>query len=136
MSNPKNAPIAPASDVADLREQIANLAGVVGTLANAALAPRARTTSRKVVAAEMSPVQKLCSDAGFRSGSARNALFTALFDRGPGDYALSDFAGASTSDAQVIARRLARKAVPFSLIVDGEERGNAVLIFRAIEKAE
>lgn len=125
-----------ASPVAqdDLREQIAALTSVVHTLANAALAPRPRTARTARVAVAMSPVQKLCSDAGFREGSKRNELFTSLYARGNGDYALSDFEGVSTSDAQVVSRRLARKGVPFSLVVDGEERGNAVLIFRAIEK--
>jgi hypothetical protein len=137
-ANKPAAPIAPAqTDVAALTEQLAALANVVQTLAVASLAPRPTRAARKSVsAAALSPVETFCAQAGFRAGSERNKLFSDLFARGSGDYPLADFPYAKTSDAHVVSRRIApdRKNLPFSLAIDGEERGAARLIFRDLRK--
>lgn len=144
MSAKNAAPAAPApAPVAqdDLREQIAALTATVQTLAIAALAPRTRVSRKATVSAvALSPVQTFCAQAGFRDGSARNRLFSALFALLNGekeiDVPLADFPYANTGDAQVIARRISpsRKNLPFSLAVDGEERGAARLIFRDLRE--
>jgi hypothetical protein len=131
------APVAPVADVSALSEQIASLANVVATLAQASLAPRVSRSRRTVSAVALSPVEAFCAQAGFRSGSARNKLFCELFARGSGDYPLADFPGVNTGDANVVSRRLARKGLPFSLAIDGEERGAARVIFADLrEKSE
>ena len=132
-----NAPVAPVAVESDLREQIAALTTVVHTLAVAALAPRvSRSRKASVSPVALSPVETYCAQAGFRAGSERNKLFSDLFARGSGDYALSEFPYAKTSDAHVVSRRIApdRKNLPFSLAVDGEERGAARLIFRDLRE--
>jgi hypothetical protein len=140
MSKPVMSPApapAPVADVSALSEQIASLANVVATLAQASLAPRATRNTRKAVSAvALSPVETYCAQAGFRAGSDRNKLFSDLFALGSGDYPLADFPYAKTSDAHVVSRRIApdRKNLPFSLAVDGEERGAARLIFRDLRK--
>jgi hypothetical protein len=138
--NEKNAPApvpAPAPvDVSAIAEQIAALAGVVNTLAIASLAPRVSRARKSVSTVALSPVDAFCAQAGFRAGSARNKLFSALFSLGTGDYPLADFPGVNTGDANVVSRRLARKGLPFSLAIDGEERGAARLIFADNRKSE
>jgi hypothetical protein len=135
------APVAPIAQDNDLREQIAALTATVNTLAIAALTPRARVSRKATVSAvALSPVATFCAQAGFREGSARNRLFSALFALLNGekeiDVPLADFPYANTGDAQVIARRISpsRKNLPFSLAVDGEERGAARLIFRDLRE--
>jgi hypothetical protein len=127
---PAPAPVADAeAHIAALTERLTKLADVVNTLAVASLAPRISRTRKATSAVSLTAIQAICAQAGFRDGSERNKLFSDLFSRGSGDYPLSDFPYAKTSDAHVVSRRLARKGLPFSLAVDGEERGNARLIF-------
>lgn len=129
------APVVPV----DLSAEIAKLTATVNTLAIAALAPRvSRSRKASVAPVALSPVESYCAQAGFRVGSERNKLFSELFARGSGDYALSDFPTATISDARVVGRRIGpdRKNLPFTLDVDGEERGNAILVFRDLRKPE
>jgi hypothetical protein len=130
--------IAPVAEAVDLREQIAALASVVNTLAVATLVPRQTRARKSVSAVALSPVETFCAQAGFRAGSERNKLFSDLFAKGSGDYPLADFPYAKTSDAHVVSRRIApdRKNLPFSLAIDGEERGAARLIFRDLRSVE
>jgi hypothetical protein len=130
--------LAPVADTSELRDQISALATVVNTLAAATLVPRQTRTRKSVSAVALSPVETFCAQAGFRAGSERNKLFSDLFEKGSGDYPLADFPYAKTSDAHVVSRRIApdRKNLPFSLAIDGEERGAARLIFRDLRTVE
>jgi hypothetical protein len=127
------------ADSAELRAAILALAQNSAELQSAvkvALAPKTRTVRVKADDTPISEIEGLCRKAGFRVGSDRRKLFVALYERGPGEYPLSDFPGVGSDDANVVARRLDRKAMPYVLTIDNEERANAVLLFSFRKEAE
>ena len=112
-------------------------------------APTTRAPRTARVAVQMSPADADAAMCGFVKKGPRRDFFLALRGLADGVYPLSDFAGVSLADAQVVYRRLSGNRtggrvtesffdrLGFSLAIDNETRGKADVIVtrKADEKA-
>jgi hypothetical protein len=112
-------------------------------------APTTRAPRTARVAMQMSPADADAAMCGFVKKGPRRDFFLALRGLADGVYPLSDFAGVSLADAQVVYRRLSGNRtggrvtesffdrLGFSLAIDNETRGKADVIVtrKADEKA-
>ena len=143
-----------SAENAELRASVIALvsampAAIADAVKAAIPAPTTRAPRTARVAVQMSPADADAAMCGFVKKGPRRDFFLALRGLADGVYPLSDFAGVSLADAQVVYRRLSGnrtggrvtesffERLGFTLAIDNETRGKADVIVtrKADEKA-